>query len=37
MGAHTAVVFGQAGYDVAILDNLSNSYLDVLGKIEELS
>jgi len=37
LGAHTAVVFGQAGYDVAILDNLSNSYLDVLGKIEELS
>lgn len=36
VGSHTAVVFGQAGYEIVIVDNLSNSHLDVLGKIEEL-
>ncbi len=35
--SHTAVVFGQAGYELVIIDNLSNSHLDVLAKIEELS
>ncbi len=37
IGAHTAIIFGQAGYDVIIIDNLSNSYIDTLGKIKELS
>ena len=37
VGSHTAVVFGQAGYDLVIVDNMSNSHLDVLGRIEELT
>lgn len=37
IGSHTAVEMIQAGYDVEILDNLYNSKLDVLKKIEELT
>lgn len=37
IGSHTAVEMIQAGYDVEILDNLYNSKLDVLEKIEELT
>lgn len=34
--SHATVVFMQAGYDVIIIDNLSNSYMDVLWNIEEV-
>lgn len=37
IGSHTAVVFAQAGYDVVIVDNLSNSDISVLKKIEQLA
>lgn len=37
IGSHTAVVFAQAGYDVVIVDNLSNSDISVLEKIEQLA
>jgi len=36
VGSHTAVVFGKAGYEVIIIDNLSNSYLENLGRITEI-
>jgi len=35
--SHTAIVFAQAWYDLVIVDNLSNSQLDVLSKIKELT
>lgn len=34
IGSHTCVVLLEAGYDVIIVDNLYNSKLDVLDKIE---
>lgn len=34
--SHTAVVFGQAGYDLVIVDNLSNSHIGVLDAIAQL-
>ncbi len=38
IGAHTAVLFMQAGYDVVILDNLSNAHKEsVLAAIKELT
>lgn len=36
IGSHTAVVFGQAWYDIIIIDNMSNSYMEVLWGIAEL-
>ncbi|MFZ2718988.1 MAG: UDP-glucose 4-epimerase GalE, partial [Candidatus Absconditicoccaceae bacterium] len=36
IGSHTAVVFGQAGYDLVIVDNLSNSHIGVLDAIAQL-
>jgi UDP-glucose 4-epimerase len=37
IGSHAAVVFLQAGYNVIILDNLSNSSEEVLGKIKNIT
>ena len=38
IGAHTTVLFMQAGYDVVILDNLSNAHKEsVLATIKELT
>lgn len=37
IGSHTAVELIQAGYDVEILDNLYNSKIGVLDKIEQLT
>ena len=36
IGSHTCVELMRAGYEVAIVDNLSNSKRSVLGRIEEL-
>lgn len=36
IGSHTAVVFADAGYDVVIVDNLSNTDIGVLEKIHSL-
>jgi UDP-glucose 4-epimerase len=36
IGSHTAVTLIEAGYDVVLLDNLSNSTMDVVKKIESL-
>jgi UDP-glucose 4-epimerase len=37
IGSHTVVELQSAGYEVVIIDNLSNTYLDVLDKIEMIS
>ncbi|MEO6268814.1 MAG: UDP-glucose 4-epimerase GalE [Lautropia sp.] len=37
IGSHTVVELLGAGYDVVILDNLSNSSPEVVGRIEELT
>lgn len=37
IGSHTAVELIQAGYEVEILDNLYNSKLDVLDRIQEIT
>ena len=37
IGSHTCVELIQAGHDVVIFDNLSNSKVDVLDKIEEIT
>ena len=37
IGSHTTVELQQAGYDVVIVDNLSNSREDVLDGIEEIT
>lgn len=37
IGSHTVVELQQLGYEVLIIDNLSNSKIDVLGKIENIS
>ena len=36
IGSHTAVELMQQGYDVTIVDNLSNSSVDVLDGITEI-
>ena len=36
IGSHTAAAFIEAGYDVALLDNLSNSTMDVVKQLETL-
>lgn len=36
IGSHTAVVFAQEGYDLVVVDNLSNSDISVLEKIKQL-
>lgn len=36
IGSHTATVFGEAWYDIIILDNLSNSHPEVLDSISEI-
>jgi len=37
IGSHNAVLFLEAGYNVIILDNLSNSSEDVVGKIKDIT
>ena len=37
IGAHTVVELLAAGFEVIIVDNLSNTHLDVLDKIEKIS
>ena len=37
IGSHTTVELIEAGYDVVIIDNLSNSKIEVLDGIEKLS
>ncbi|MBQ0143193.1 MAG: UDP-glucose 4-epimerase GalE [Prevotellaceae bacterium] len=37
IGSHTTVELQQAGYDVVIVDNLSNSNIDVLDGIEKIT
>lgn len=37
IGSHTVVELQLAGYEVEIIDNLSNSYLEVVDKIEQIS
>ena len=36
IGSHTTVELQQAGYDVVIIDNLSNSNVNVLDGIEKI-
>lgn len=37
IGSHTVVELQAKGYDVVIVDNLSNSHIDVLDQIEKIS
>ena len=37
IGSHTTVELQQAGYEVVIIDNLSNSNVDVLDGIERIT
>ena len=37
IGSHTTVELQQAGYNVVIVDNLSNSKVDVLDGIEKIT
>ena len=37
IGSHTVVEFQQAGYEVIIIDNLENSFLQVLDGIEKIT
>ena len=36
IGSHTAVEFIEAGYEVVIIDNLSNSHIEVMDGIEKI-
>ena len=37
IGSHTTVELQQAGYEVVIIDNLSNSNIEVLDGIEKIT
>ena len=37
IGSHTSVELLNEGYDIVIIDNLSNSKADVVDKIEEIT
>ena len=37
IGSHTVVVLQQAGYEVYIIDDLSNTQISVLDKIQEIT
>ena len=37
IGSHTTVELQNAGYEVVIIDNLSNSNIDVLDGIEKIT
>ena len=37
IGSHTVVELQQAGYDVIIIDNLSNSSIEVLDRISRIT
>jgi len=37
IGSHTVVELQNVGYEVIVIDNLSNSSIDVLGGIERIT
>ncbi len=37
IGSHTVVLLIESGYDVFIIDNLSNSSIDVVEKLENIT
>ena len=37
IGSHTVVELINSGYEVVIIDNLSNSKLDVIKKLEKIT
>ncbi|MBP7397638.1 MAG: GDP-mannose 4,6-dehydratase, partial [Flavobacterium sp.] len=37
IGSHTVVALLEAGYDVYVVDNLSNSNIEVLNGIEQIT
>ena len=37
IGSHTVVELLDAGYDVVVIDNLSNSKIDVVDKIKKIT
>ena len=37
IGSHTVVELQETGYDVVIIDNLSNSSIEVLDSIEKIT
>ena len=37
IGSHTAVALQQAGFQVVVIDNLSNSKIDVVDKIKKIT
>jgi UDP-glucose 4-epimerase len=37
IGSHTSLVLAEAGHEIAIIDNLANAKLEVLGRIRELA
>ena len=37
IGSHTVVALQNSGYDVVVIDNLSNSSIDVLDRVESIS
>ena len=37
IGSHTVVELQESGYEVVVVDNLSNSSIDVLDNIEKIS
>jgi UDP-glucose 4-epimerase len=37
IGSHTVIELIQLGYEVVIIDNLSNSKIDILDKIETIT
>ncbi len=37
IGSHAAVEFLNAGYEIVVLDNLSNSHIEVIDRIKELT
>ena len=37
IGSHTVVELQQSGYEVVIIDNLSNSYASVVDNIEKIT
>ena len=37
IGSHTCVDFLDAGYEIVVIDNLSNSKIEVVDKIKEIT
>ncbi|MFZ9364218.1 MAG: NAD-dependent epimerase/dehydratase family protein, partial [Arenimonas sp.] len=36
IGSHSAVVLAQAGHEVVLFDNLSNSHISVVTRIQDI-